>query len=166
MVVVPARHATQPGGIGTFESILGLLKSLKFGLRLQMLTESIPWNRFLGSLNVKKFGFYVHRNGSGWKWSHSKVRFDKERREDFQRLLPASVPSCESPLQFFNPPSALIDNWECSWDGGHKDLLGLRYNRLFVIVPFPSALSSALLICHLQYNCWNKETSAFSFLLF
>jgi hypothetical protein len=31
-VVVSARQATQPGGIGSFESILGLLKSLKFGL--------------------------------------------------------------------------------------------------------------------------------------
>ena len=28
-VVVPARKATQPGGIGSLESILGLLKSLK-----------------------------------------------------------------------------------------------------------------------------------------
>jgi hypothetical protein len=28
-VVLPARQATQPGGIGSLESILGLLKSLK-----------------------------------------------------------------------------------------------------------------------------------------
>jgi hypothetical protein len=28
-VVVPARQATQPGGIGSLKSILGLLKSLK-----------------------------------------------------------------------------------------------------------------------------------------
>ncbi len=28
-VVVPARQATQPGGIGSLESILGLLESLK-----------------------------------------------------------------------------------------------------------------------------------------
>ncbi len=28
-VVVPARQATQPGGIGSLESILGLLKNLK-----------------------------------------------------------------------------------------------------------------------------------------
>jgi len=28
-VIVPARQATQPGGIGSLESILGLLKSLK-----------------------------------------------------------------------------------------------------------------------------------------
>ncbi len=28
-VVVPARQATQPGGIGSLDSILGLLKSLK-----------------------------------------------------------------------------------------------------------------------------------------
>jgi hypothetical protein len=27
---VPARQATQPGGIGSMESIIGLLKSLKF----------------------------------------------------------------------------------------------------------------------------------------
>ncbi len=32
-VVVLARQATQPGGTGSLESILGLLKSLKFGLR-------------------------------------------------------------------------------------------------------------------------------------
>ncbi len=32
-VAVLARQATQPGGIGSLESILGLLKSLKFGLR-------------------------------------------------------------------------------------------------------------------------------------
>ncbi len=31
-VVVPARQATQPGGIGSLESILGLLKVKKFGL--------------------------------------------------------------------------------------------------------------------------------------
>ncbi len=29
MVVVPARQATQPGGIGSLESILGLFRSLK-----------------------------------------------------------------------------------------------------------------------------------------
>jgi hypothetical protein len=29
MVVIPARQATQPGGIDSLESILGLLKSLK-----------------------------------------------------------------------------------------------------------------------------------------
>jgi hypothetical protein len=29
MVVIPDRQATQPGGIGFLESILGLLKSLK-----------------------------------------------------------------------------------------------------------------------------------------
>jgi hypothetical protein len=28
-IVVPARQATQAGGIGSFESIIGLLKSLK-----------------------------------------------------------------------------------------------------------------------------------------
>ncbi len=36
-VVVPARQATQPGGIGSLESILRLLKSLKFG--------PLPWNK-------------------------------------------------------------------------------------------------------------------------
>ncbi len=30
-IVVPARHATQPGGIGSLKSILRLLKSLKTG---------------------------------------------------------------------------------------------------------------------------------------
>jgi hypothetical protein len=29
MVVVPARHSTQTGGIGSLELILGLLKTLK-----------------------------------------------------------------------------------------------------------------------------------------
>ena len=33
-VVVPARQATQPGGIGFLESILGLLKSLKIRARV------------------------------------------------------------------------------------------------------------------------------------
>jgi hypothetical protein len=32
-VVVPARQATQPGGIGSLESILRLLKSLKIRTR-------------------------------------------------------------------------------------------------------------------------------------
>ncbi len=45
-------QATQPGGVGSLESILGLLKSLKFGLRLHSLEELVPWNRFLGSLKV------------------------------------------------------------------------------------------------------------------
>ncbi len=34
-VVVPARQATHPGGIGSLESILGLLKSLKFRALVQ-----------------------------------------------------------------------------------------------------------------------------------
>jgi hypothetical protein len=38
-VVVPARKATQPGGIGSLESILGLLKSLK--IRAQDLFQGI-----------------------------------------------------------------------------------------------------------------------------
>jgi hypothetical protein len=33
-VIVPARQATQHGGIGSSESILGLLKTLKFELSL------------------------------------------------------------------------------------------------------------------------------------
>jgi hypothetical protein len=32
------------------------LKVYKYGLRLHMLPELIPWNRFLGSLKVKNFG--------------------------------------------------------------------------------------------------------------
>jgi hypothetical protein len=37
-VVVPAHHhATQPVGIGSLESIIGLLKSLKFGLWIQLI---------------------------------------------------------------------------------------------------------------------------------
>ncbi len=39
-VVVPARQATQPGGIGSLESILGLLKSLK--IRAQIIYFR-PW---------------------------------------------------------------------------------------------------------------------------
>jgi hypothetical protein len=31
MVIVPARQATQPGGVGSLEAILGLLKSLNSG---------------------------------------------------------------------------------------------------------------------------------------
>jgi hypothetical protein len=45
-VVVPARHATQPGRIGSLESILALLKSLKIRarycyLRYKHLKESL-----------------------------------------------------------------------------------------------------------------------------
>jgi hypothetical protein len=33
-VVIPARQGTQPGGIGSLESIIGLLKSLKIRARV------------------------------------------------------------------------------------------------------------------------------------
>jgi hypothetical protein len=39
-VVVPARQATQPGGIGSLETILGLLKSLKIRALRFMTTVS------------------------------------------------------------------------------------------------------------------------------
>jgi|LakMenE18May11ns_1017448.scaffolds.fasta_scaffold6798235_1 hypothetical protein len=39
MVVVPARPATEPGGIGSMESTLGLLKSLKFGLGIKFMPD-------------------------------------------------------------------------------------------------------------------------------
>ncbi len=43
-VVVPARRAKQPGGIGSLESILGLLKSLK----IRALHSSTQWNLWDG----------------------------------------------------------------------------------------------------------------------
>jgi hypothetical protein len=55
-VVVPARQATQPGGIGSLESFLVLLKSLKKSDSAGYIGW---WNRFLGSLNVYKFGLRV-----------------------------------------------------------------------------------------------------------
>ncbi len=42
------------------ESIPGLLKVYKYGLRLHWLAELVPWNRFLGSLNVYKYGLRLH----------------------------------------------------------------------------------------------------------
>jgi hypothetical protein len=40
MVVVPARQATQPGGIGSVESILRHLKSLKIRAQAAMVAKS------------------------------------------------------------------------------------------------------------------------------
>jgi hypothetical protein len=65
-LVVPAREATQSGGIGSLESILGLLQSLKFGLwpaRLHSLADLIPWNHFLDSLKVRARLTDVGRGG-------------------------------------------------------------------------------------------------------
>jgi hypothetical protein len=42
MVIVPARQGTYAGGIDSL--------------------ESIPWNQFLGFLNVEKFGLFIHFN--------------------------------------------------------------------------------------------------------
>jgi hypothetical protein len=41
-VVVPARQATQPGGIGSLESILGLLKRLKIWAQGEVVRERTP----------------------------------------------------------------------------------------------------------------------------
>jgi hypothetical protein len=46
MVVVPARQATQPDGIGSLESILGILKNLKFGLRPRIELGTYSGGRF------------------------------------------------------------------------------------------------------------------------
>jgi hypothetical protein len=43
MVVVPARQATQPGGIGSLESIPGPLKSLKYRLRQFCVRHFLIW---------------------------------------------------------------------------------------------------------------------------
>jgi hypothetical protein len=39
---------------------LGSLNVYKYGLRLHWLTELVPWNRFLGSLNFYKYGLRLH----------------------------------------------------------------------------------------------------------
>ncbi len=52
-VFVLARQATQPGGIGSLESILGSLRSLNIWHRLHSLAELVPLNRFLGLLKSK-----------------------------------------------------------------------------------------------------------------
>jgi hypothetical protein len=44
MVFVPARQATQPGGIGSLESILGLLKSLKIWALYYTYLPTLPAN--------------------------------------------------------------------------------------------------------------------------
>jgi len=41
-------QATLDSGIGSLESIPGLLKRLQIRLRLHWLAELVPWNRFLG----------------------------------------------------------------------------------------------------------------------
>jgi hypothetical protein len=46
-VVVQARQATQPGGIGSLESILGLLQSLKLGAqRRKFMPKHFPAGQF------------------------------------------------------------------------------------------------------------------------
>ncbi len=53
-IVVPA---CQAGGVESSESIPGLLKRLQIKpTKLHRLAESIPRHRFLGSLNVYKYG--------------------------------------------------------------------------------------------------------------
>ncbi len=47
-------------GIGSLDSIPGLLKRLQIRLGLHLLAELVPWNRFLGSLNVYKYGLRLH----------------------------------------------------------------------------------------------------------
>jgi hypothetical protein len=49
---------------GNLEQFMGVKNQIGIGLsyrpaRLHRLTESIPWNRFLGYLNVYKFGLWL-----------------------------------------------------------------------------------------------------------
>ncbi len=53
MVVVPARQATQPGGNGSFESILGLPNSLKTRPLAGRYDNPIP-TRFLAPVDCLK----------------------------------------------------------------------------------------------------------------
>ncbi len=61
MVAVPARKATQPGGIGSLESILGLLKVLKYRLRttIIMVTMVVSKNIRYQS-DFPHFYFIIH----------------------------------------------------------------------------------------------------------
>jgi hypothetical protein len=45
-VVIPASQATQPAGIASWESILGLLKSLKIRAQCTLFTELIVWKKW------------------------------------------------------------------------------------------------------------------------
>jgi hypothetical protein len=55
---------------GIFKQSMGARKRVGIRLsyrpaRLHRLAELIPWNRFLGSLKVKKFGFLLYLSLSG-----------------------------------------------------------------------------------------------------
>jgi hypothetical protein len=52
-VVVPARQTTQPGGIGSWESILGFIKSLKIRALASWFDNPVP-TRFLTPIDCFK----------------------------------------------------------------------------------------------------------------
>jgi hypothetical protein len=64
-------HSTQPGGISSLESILGLLKSLKFWLRLHWLAELIPWNRFWAPQKFKNSGCKMYLTQLFHSWDET-----------------------------------------------------------------------------------------------
>ncbi len=49
---------------------LGSLNIYKYGLRLHWLAELVPWSRFMGSLNVYKYGLGLHWLAElvPWNW--------------------------------------------------------------------------------------------------
>jgi hypothetical protein len=67
-VVVPARQATQPGGIGSLKSILGLLRSLK--IRDQVFsvasrhkkTQPLSFITGIRLDDTKTFKFFIYKN--------------------------------------------------------------------------------------------------------
>jgi hypothetical protein len=58
-------QATLASGIGSLDRFLGSLNVYKYGLRLHWIAELVPWNRFLGSLNVYKYGLRLGTLASG-----------------------------------------------------------------------------------------------------
>jgi len=71
-VVVSTRQATQPGGIGSLESILGLLKSLK--IRAQNNPTYVPFDRSEQIRHVRETAQkHIFSRASG-DWSFNKYR--------------------------------------------------------------------------------------------
>jgi hypothetical protein len=70
---------------------LGSINVYKYGLRLQRLVEFIPWNRFLGSINVKN-------TGSGCVLGESHV---SQRRGESAIFVQATE---TFPINHFTPP--------------------------------------------------------------
>ncbi len=65
---------------GLFKQSMGARNRIGIGLsyrpaRLYAVAELIPWNRFLGSLKVKKFGLRDgSKGGSGSRWARETIR--------------------------------------------------------------------------------------------